>query len=166
MGELLHALGFDPVKFFFTIFNFLLVLWLLKKYVFGGIFKTLEERKIKIKESLEVAERAKKELEQAQLEASKIITQAKEEAEKIRKTAEETQEQLIAKAKSEAERIVKEARLTLEQEKKEIRKEMYVQLIDLVSLATRRVLEGVVGEEEQRLLVEKAVSKVLEEGSS
>lgn len=166
MGELLHSLGFNPIKFFFTIFNFLLVFWLLKRYLFGGIFKTLEERKVKIKEGLEVAEKAKKELEQAQVEASKIIAQAKEEAEKIKKTAEEIQEQLITKAKSEAEKIIKEARVTLEQEKKEIRKEMYVQLIDLVSLATRRVLEGVVGEEEQRLLVEKAVSKIMEEASS
>jgi len=166
MGELLHALGFDPVKFFFTIFNFLLVLWLLKKYLFGGIFKTLEERKIKIKQSLEDAERVKKELEQAQAESARIIAQAKEEADKIRRSAEETREEIITKAKSEAERIVKEARVTLEQEKKEIRKEMYLQLVDLVSLATRKVLEDVVGEKEQRLLVEKAVSKVLEGGSS
>jgi len=166
MAELLKTLGFEPVKFFFTILNFLVVFFLLKIFLFGRIMKILENRKEKIQRGLKDAEQAAKELERAQGEAERIIAAAKTEAEKIRKEAEGAREDILAKAKSEAENIVKESRATIEAKKKEIRKEMYAQLIDLVSLATRKVLDQVVGEEEQRILVEKAVEESLEEVSS
>ncbi|MBI4744140.1 MAG: F0F1 ATP synthase subunit B [Actinobacteria bacterium] len=165
MQELLKTLGFDPTKFIFTIVNFLVLFLILRKYLFKSILKALEDRKEKIREGLKQAELGKMELARAQEERDKIIADAKAAAEKIKMDAEESGRQVLVKASEESEKIIAQGRKKLVKEEERIKKEMFAQLIDFVTIATRKVLDEVVSEKQQQALVEKAVSKTLEEVS-
>ena len=159
----MKVLGFNPINFIFTIINFLLVFWLLKRFLFKPLLSVLEERKKKVEEALAKAAQADDELATAREEAESIIAQGKLEAKKIVQEAEEAKEALLRETRYQTEQMIKEAHEGLEKEKGQIRAEMEGQLIDLVSVAVDKVLDEVVGEEEQRILVEKAVSRALVE---
>lgn len=165
MQDLLKTLGFEPTKFIFTIVNFLVVFLILKKFLFKSILQSLEERKEKIRKGLEQVELAKMEIVRAQEEGEKIITDAKTLAGKIRMDAEESGRQILVKAEEEAEKIIAQGRKKLVGEEEKIKKEVFGRLIDFVTIATRKVLDEVVSEKQQEALVEKAVSKTLEEAS-
>ena len=159
----MKVLGFNPINFIFTIVNFLLVFWILKRFLFKPILSVLDERKKKVEEGLAKTAQADSELTTAGEEAESITAQAKVEAKKIVQEAEEAKEALLRETRYQTEQMIKEAHEGLEKEKEEIRAEMESQLIDLVSVAVDKVLDEVVGEEEQRILVEKAVSRALVE---
>lgn len=156
-------LGFSLSKFLFTIFNFFILLWILKRFLFRPTVNVLEERKEKIHHSMEQVEQAKKQIEQAEEEREQIIAEAAEEAEKIRRAAEEGREEILASARAEAEKIIAESKASIEREKEEVRKDMQLRLIILVSMAARKILDHGVTEEERRAVVESAVKKTLEE---
>lgn len=159
----MKVLGFNLVNFIFTIVNFLLVFWILKRFLFKPLLRVLEERKKKVEEGLAKTAQAENELATAGEEADSIIAQAEVEAKKIAQEAEEAKVALLRETQYQTEQMIKEAHRGLEIEKEKIRAEMENQLIDLVSVAVDRVLDEVVGEEEQRILVEKAVSRALVE---
>jgi F-type H+-transporting ATPase subunit b len=165
MQDLLKTLGFDPMKFIFTIINFLAVFLILKKFLFKSILKVLEDRKEKIRQGLEQAELAKMELARARDEGEKIIASAKTEADKIKKDTEGLSKDILIKAKKNSEEIIAQGKKKIIEEREKAKKEMSVRLIDFVTIATRKVLNEVVSEKQQQALVEKAVSKTLGEAS-
>lgn len=159
----MKILGFSPINFIFTIVNFLLVFWILKRFLFKPVLSVLGERKKKVEEGLAKTAQAENELAAAGEEAESIIAEAKVEAKRIVREAEEAKEALLMETQDQTEQMIKEAHKGLEKEKEKIRAEMESQLVDLVSVAVDKVLDEVVGEEEQRILVEKAVSRALVE---
>lgn len=159
----MKILGFSPINFIFTIVNFLLVYWILKRFLFKPLLKVLGERKEKIEEGLAKAAEAENKLAVAGEEAEGIIAQARVEAKSIAQEAEEARVALLRETRHQTEQMIKDAHKGIEEEKEQIRAEMEGQLIDLVSVAVDRVLDEVVGKEEQRILVEKAVSRALVE---
>lgn len=159
----MKVLGFNLINFIFTIVNFLLVFWILKRFLFKPLLSVLNERKKKVAESLEKVAQAENELATAGEKAEGIIAQANLEAKGIAQEAEEAKAALLRETQHKTEQMIKEAHKGLEKEKEKIRAEMEGQLIDLVSVAVDRILDQVVGEEEQRILVEKAVSRALVE---
>lgn len=101
----------------FQAITFLLVVFVLKKYVVGRIYDVIDAREKKIQEGLDKAVMAQKELENAQdkiasilgdarAQAEVIVTSAKKESAGIVKTAEE-------KAAMRAEAIVADAQMKL-----------------------------------------------------
>jgi F-type H+-transporting ATPase subunit b len=159
----MKILGVNATNFIFTIINFLLVFWILKRFLFKPILRVLEERRKKVEEGLAKSAQAENELATAREEARSIIAEANVEAKNIAQGAEEAKEALLRETQYQTEQMIKETHEGLEREKEEIRAEMEGQLIELVSVAVDRVLDAVVGEEEQRILVEKAVSQALVE---
>jgi len=92
-----------------------------------------------------------------------IILKARQDGEVIRKKAQENADAIIAQAKAEASKIALEAKAGIEREKEEIRREMYAMLIDLVSLASRKVMYGSINEDHQKALIENAVGQSLKQ---
>ena len=57
----MEILGLNLWEFIFTIFNFLLLLFLLKKFLYKPILKMLDDRKKSIDEALDAADSARQE---------------------------------------------------------------------------------------------------------
>ena len=79
----MEKLGIQPVQLLAQVFNFLILIILLRKYLYKPILKMLEERRKKIEEGLKSSEQAKKELDEAEKKKAEIISKAKLEASKI-----------------------------------------------------------------------------------
>ncbi|MCL5798272.1 MAG: F0F1 ATP synthase subunit B, partial [Patescibacteria group bacterium] len=90
----MEKLGVEPFQLLTQLFNFFLMVFILTKFLYKPITKKLEERKKKIEEGLEYADRMKSEMEKsdkkrqdvidrAKLDAKKIVEEAKKEGRKL-----------------------------------------------------------------------------------
>lgn len=156
-------LGFDIYKFFFSMLNFFVLFFLMKKLFFKPILNILAERKAKIASELGKVDEAKAEIAQLRVNANQIIAQAKQEAQMVIKNATKNADELIARSKSEADKLIQETRDSIEREREEIRREIYATLVDLVSFAARKVMTETISEEHQRDLIESAVGQSLKQ---
>jgi len=150
-------LGFTIWKFLFIIINFLALYAILKKLFFRKVLEILEERRQNIARAVATIDTAKAEVEQIRKSGEGIIAQAQEEAQVILKRAQKVASDTMAEAKAEAEKYIQETRISIEREKEEIKQEVYSTLIDLVSMASRKVMSHVMSEQEQQKLVEIVV---------
>lgn len=158
-------LSFDPKIFLFSIVNFVILFFILKKFLFGSIGKILEERKAKIKDGLDKIKRATEELESAKKEKEKIILNAGKESEEIMKKAGAMNKEILKKGKEEVEIIIKNSREGIEKEKEDIRKEMHSLLIDLVATATDKALLNIGKQDNQGKMIETSILQSLQDSS-
>lgn len=112
-ADMFTALGIDWQMLIFQGLAFLILVWILAKFVFPPLLKAVDNRQAAIEESTKAAVEAEKKaesaeakieatLKQARLEATDIVTTAKDEATAAIEKAE-------TQAKTRAERIVSEA---------------------------------------------------------
>ena len=107
--------------FVWTLVAFLAVFFILKKFAWKPILKTLAERETGIAESIASAERMKKEMGQMQAENEKLMMQAREERTQMLREAKVQSETIIAKAKEDtkaiADKMIAEAQQQIQQQK-------------------------------------------------
>jgi len=107
--------------FVWTLIAFLAVFFILRKFAWGPILKSLTERETGIAESIAAADRVRKEMAQMQNENEKLMMQAREERTAMLKEAKETREKIVNEAKDaakvEANKIIADAQLQIQQQK-------------------------------------------------
>ncbi len=142
--EILGNVGFDWKVALANFVNFLIILFILNKFFFKSLGKTLDERKKKIIEGLTLRDEAEHDRKNAFAEKTEILSQAREEETKLLQAAHAKADTLgkvvIAKAESEAEAIVTKAEGELGRMKKELHAEWQEKSPQLVVELARRVL--------------------------
>jgi len=112
---------FSVGLFFWQSILFLVLIFLLKKYAWGPILQAINDREEGIKEALEAADHAKKEMQALNADNQRILQEAKIERDAILKEAREIKEGIIAQAKSqaasEADKLIVSAREQINNEK-------------------------------------------------
>lgn len=107
--------------FVWTLVAFLAVFFILKKFAWKPILKTLAERETGIAESIASAERMKKEMGMMQAENEKLMAQAREERTQMLKEAKTMSEGIVSKAKEDtkaiADKMIAEAQQQIQQQK-------------------------------------------------
>ena len=160
--DILGSLGIDFKALLAQIINFLLLLFILKKFLYGPVVQMLDKRKKTIAEGLENAEKAKAMIEKTEQETQEKINLAVQEADKVINEAK-------AQAKKEAEKIILSANETstimLEKTKKQIELEKEKIIADakkdlsgLVMSAVEKIVESSPSKDD----VERAISKINE----
>lgn len=143
-GGIFDALGIDVTMLMLQGIAFLILVWLLRKFVYPILIKSVDDRQMKIEESIHAAGSAKEKAEEAQAEVAKLLTQARKDAKDIVATAkEEATASLNAsddKAISRAKKIVENAHEQIEKDVIAAKKALHNETIDLVALATEAVL--------------------------
>ena len=141
MGLLTPGIGL----IFWMTLTFLIVLFILGKWGWPVIIKSLKKREEDIKNSLLAAENAKKEMEKLKAGNEELLAQAREERDNILKEAKQAGNQMIEdarqKAKSEAEKIILQARENINFEKEKEIKEVQSQMAQLSLDIAQKVLE-------------------------
>lgn len=127
MQELFSNLGIDGKLLLAQVVNFLLVLWLLNRFVFKKILKFLDERKGTIEQGVELTEKAKLEMERVG-EARKVaMGKARELAEGLVQEAKSkgqtAQKEIVAEARISAQELLAKAREESERKKQDALKE-------------------------------------------
>jgi len=171
--EIVHEITAKPIIFMVEIVQFGLLVLIIKAIGFGFgekkgmLTNMLIERRERIASELQKAEEAERELILAKDKAQAILKEAKAEAEQIIKAAKQAAEQeqtaIVAAAEEEVNNIRKQAEESLEKERVEVLSGIHDQLVDLVTIATRQVLDEGFSPSEQRALVQKAVLASLDD---
>jgi len=145
MKELIETLGINWKLLFAQIFNFLVVLIILRVFVYDKILKVLKERKKKIEEGIiksEEAEKRLKEIEHLKLEKIKEAEkEAKELFLKLEKKAREKEEQILLKAKEKENEILARADIIFQNKIKESENIAYQNLKNLLKISMLQLLK-------------------------
>jgi F-type H+-transporting ATPase subunit b len=137
----------------------LLILW---KFAFPRISEALDRRQRVIEESIDHAERMRKQADDLLEEYRERLTEARGQAEGIieraRRAGEAHERESESEAQARRERLLEQARRDIELETRKAIQEIRREVADLTVMATERVTRKVLTEEDQRRLVEEALS--------
>ncbi|WP_048810391.1 F0F1 ATP synthase subunit B [Candidatus Methylacidiphilum infernorum] len=164
MEETLHQLGIEWNKLIAQIINFVIVLWVLNRFAFKPVLKILEERRKKIAESLQNAEKIKQELAEAEEARKEILRKANEQASFIvaeaQKVASYQGEKKIQEAVEEAKRVLKKAEESAKLEREKAKEEMRREILNLVIEITSKVVGKTLTLDDQERLKNEVLSKL------
>jgi len=146
-----------------SIVNFLVILYLLRRYLWGPILTVLVNRAQKIREGLAMAEAAKAERDRLKAEAERLLADARRDAqaiaERMTKAAEAAAGEIRIDAKKEADRIRERGREDAKQLHDQALAQLRSELAGMVVLAASRVLRREVNAEQHRALIERSLDE-------
>lgn len=150
---------------FWATLAFLVVLFILKKYAWGPILKSLDERSEGIERALNEAEKARQEISQMKAGNEELLKQARDERDMMLRDAKVVKDNIIAeareKAQSEAERIVTAARAEIENQKKRAITDLKNQVAVLsIEIAEKLVREKLSDPEKQKALNQALAAEI------
>lgn len=163
--EILNQFGVNPILLLAQVVNFLVLLFILKRFLYKPILKVLGERRQKIEQSLKNAEEIEKRLSQTNEEVEKILAKALKQGQEILDQSKETGIQMVEeykalgveileKANEQALEVVKLQKIKLEQE-------MKAHVGDLIVLAFEKVTGKRLTTEDQRKIVDEEVKNLV-----
>lgn len=134
----------DTGLLFWMILSFSITFWLLAKFAWKPIMKSLKNREETIDNSLKAAKQAKVEMEKLQEDNKKIIIEARSERDGMLQEAKEIRDKMIRKAEQEAkeraDKIIEEARLQIESEKQNALKDIKSKVAELSIDISEKIL--------------------------
>jgi len=121
------------------------VLWILAKYAWKPILKSLKDREDSIDQALHEADKARQEMKLLKFSNEELLAEAKEERDKLLKQAREIKEKLIEdarlRANEESNRIIESAREAIQNEKMAAMIDLKNQIAKLSIEIAEKILE-------------------------
>lgn len=158
------AFGVDLFKLAFQIINFLLILYLLNRFLFRRVLAMLDERQARIAKGLHDAEAAARDRELARAEREAAVDEARKEAQamivRATKIAEDSRLEIVAAARAEAEKVTARARDEIVAEKEKALSELRAQVADLALDAAGKLVRAQMSSATQRRLVKEFLAEV------
>ena len=147
-----------------TICNFLLLVYLLKKFAWKSIIGALEKREQQIANDKAQAHDARVAAEQLQAELTEKLNRvADEAAAKIAqavKLGQTQRDQLLAQAKEQAERLVEQARVQIAAEKNQALAAVREEIVSTALLAAQKILQQQVNAQEAKETVARVLTEI------
>ena len=147
-----------------TLVLFGVSMYILSKVAFPRIAEALDKRQKAIEESIDFAERTRKEADELLAEYRERLTAARQQADDIvaraRKAGEQAEADLVVKGKERREELLEQARRDIEAETRRAIQEIRAEVADLTILATEKVTRKTLTGDDQRRLVEEAVAEL------
>ena len=163
MGTL-GKFGLDPVLFAAQVVNFLIIAWIINRFLIRPLMANMKARREKIAAGLEDAEKARVALENAAKERDKILQNASEEAFRLLQNARDEAERLRAaaleRAGADAERVIQDARGVLALERQDMEKDVQSLSLELSGKILENVVEGLFSDEEKRRIVARGIERI------
>jgi F-type H+-transporting ATPase subunit b len=139
---------------------FIALIFLLKKFAWKPILDAVNEREEGIKNALQSAESAKKEMQNLKSDNEKLLADARAERDALMKEAREIKDKMINDAKTEAqtagEKMIAQAKAAIESEKNAAMADLKNQVSSLsLEIAEKVLRDELSNKESQTKLVEK-----------
>jgi F-type H+-transporting ATPase subunit b len=156
----------DPVPglMIWTLVCFAITFYVLKRFAFGPIQNMIDQRRQRIRESVEEAERARTEARHLLEEHRALIGQAKSEAGEIladaRKTADAQRERAKEEIEADRQRRLEDTRRQIEAETARALQQIRAEVADLTLIATAKVTGKVLDRDDHRKLIEDAIGEL------
>ena len=162
--DILKTFGLNPYLVAAQIINFLIILYVLKRYLYPPLFNVFKKREELVKDSIKKAEENEKILEKTKELEGEIIKKAKVSADEIMKEAREQATDIVKKAdedtKQKTDKMLKDARAQIELETSEAQKKLNNYVIDLSLDLLKKTIANVFSEKEQSEIVQKALKEM------
>ena len=153
-----------PGLMIWTVVCFLITLYVLRRYAFGPIQKAIDERRERIRQSLEEADNAREEARRLLEEHKQLIGRAQTDAEKIlsdaRRVAEANERRMRDELEQDRQRRLEETRRQIEAETRRALEQIRVEVVDLSMLAAQKVTRKTLDDADHRRLIEEAVGEL------
>ncbi|HVO38092.1 MAG TPA: F0F1 ATP synthase subunit B [Spirochaetia bacterium] len=170
MGETLGRFGIDPILLAGQILNFLVIAWVLYRFLLKPLQANMKARSEKIAQGLKDAEASRRALEEAGREkerllaetyaqSSRILERARDEAERLRAAA-------LERARADAERMLREARGQLALERQEMERQVQELSLELSGKILESVVVGLFSEDEKSRIVAEGMKRIRAVGVS
>ena len=152
-----------PGLMVWTIITFLIVLWVLRRFAFGPIQRMIDQRRDRIREALDEADKARSEARELRELTAKEREGAKLERERILEEARRQSQRLVEQAKERADADLKEQleknREELAAENARLREQIRRDVVELTLFAAEKVTGKVLDEDDQRRLIEETIEE-------
>jgi F-type H+-transporting ATPase subunit b len=147
-----------------TLLLFAISMYVLAKLAFPRISEALDKRQHAIEESIDHAERIRHEADDVLEEYRERLHEARKQAEEIisrsRKAAEAHERDALEEAKATREQLLEQTRRDIDSETRRAISEIRREVADLTVLATEKVTRKTLTDDDQRRLVEDALSEL------
>jgi len=162
--DTLNALGVNFKSIIVQGVGFLILLFILKKFLFGKISALIKERSEGIKGTYSKIEKDKADAEKLKLEYQVKLADAEAEADKrIQEAVKEggrISEGIIKRAQEEAELLRSKAQEGIEQERKKAVVEIRDQVVNLSLLASSKIIQKSIDEKTAEKLVDEVIKEM------
>jgi F-type H+-transporting ATPase subunit b len=147
-----------------TLVVFGLSMWLLSKYAWPRIAEALDKRQHAIEESIDSAERTRREADRLLAEYRERLSEARGQADEIvtraRRTGEAAEAEIVAEARAKREDMMEQTRREIEAETRRAIQQIRAEVADLTVAATEKVTRKSLDADDQKRLVEEALSEL------
>ena len=150
-----------PGLMIWTIVCFLIALFVLKRFAFGPIQNAIDDRRERIRMSIEEADRAREEARNLLEEHRKLVGKAKFDAEDIlaeaRKQSDAQRERVREETESDRQRRLEETKKQIDAETQRALEQIRAEVAELTLVATAKVTGKVLDRDDHRKLIEDAI---------
>lgn len=158
------ALGIDWQLLVIQTVAFLVLLWFLAKFVYPPLTRSLQKRDEAIEAGVEAAKAAEKQAGEARADMERLLKEARKEASDIVATAKDEAAASVAsadaKAKERSERLLGDAHAQIEKDIDAAKKALHNETIELVALATEKVIGKTIDAKADKAVISAAVKEV------
>lgn len=162
--EILKTFGLNPYLTIAQIVNFLILLYILKRYLYPPLFKVFKKREELVKESIQKAEQSERALENAKEQEKEVIRKAKITADEIIKEAHEQSDDIVKQAevtaKERTDKMIQDAKTQIEMETIQAQEELNKYVLQLSMNILKKSLRNVFSDKEQNEIIEKAMKEM------
>lgn len=157
---LLDVLGIDWKLLLIQAAAFLILVWLLGKFVWPVLMRSIDSRREQIEAGIAEAQASREALEKAEQEANDLLAKARKQADEVidrgQKEAAEMVSAAEAKAQRQAERLIADARKQLDSDIAKARRDLKSDTAKLVAKATEQIIgEKLTSSKDTKLIEDK-----------
>ena len=160
-SDIFSSLGINGQMLIFQAVAFVILVILMGKYVFPVLIRAVDERQEKIDAGQKAAAAAEEKANQAQEDVAKLMKEARNDAKDIVVTAKDEATAMVVaaeeKAKLRADKVVADAHDQLEKDVIAARKALHNDTIELVAMATEKVVNKSFSESIDKKVITSAV---------
>ena len=153
-----------PGLMIWTLIAFAITFFVLRRYAFGPIQKLIDERRERIRQSVEEADRVREEARSLLEEHRALIGQAKSQAEEIlaeaRKVADAQRERQRGEIEEDRQRRLEETQRQIDQATTQALGEIRREVASLSLLAAEKITRKTLTDADQKRLVDEALSEI------
>ena len=164
----MEALGINPNLLITQILNFIILFILLRLLLYKPILNMLNSRKQKIQESLEYAERVKRDAADQQKEFDRKLEETRREMQAAvaaaAQSGERERETILVQARDDARKMIDQAKGQIEYERKQMLSDLREEVVRLSLLAAQRVVSQSLDDKAHRQLVSDFLAQTDELG--
>ncbi len=162
--DIIKNFGVNPILLAAQIINFLIILFILKKFLYKPILELLKKRQTTIEEGIKQADESRIKLEKVVIEEKNILRNAQLHAKKIieetKQKSVELTKQMSDDAKKQTEKILKDAKEQILRESLEAEKRLALQTSKLAITFLEKTLGEFFSVKEQKEVIENALKKI------